>query len=138
MMRGANDKASSRRLRRRYRAERRFKFYCIAALLVAVGFLVLFFANMIATGYSAFVQTEILIQAEYNEQTVGFPALTVSKQMQALIGRAWFRSLPLRVQDNPALMGTTRPEWVPAKSDVDQYYKGFGNQLSSAEQALFG
>lgn len=128
---------SSAGLRRRYRAERRFKAYCITALGLAITFLLLFFADMISTGYSAFVQTEILIEAEYNEETLGFPALAVTEQVQPLVSRAWLRSFPLRVEQNPELMGTTRMEWVTATSDVDQYYKGFGDQLGPADQAVF-
>ena len=35
----------SRQLRRRYRAERRFKAYCVGALLLSIAFLVLFFSD---------------------------------------------------------------------------------------------
>ena len=47
---------TKRRLRRRYRAERRFEAYGIIAVAVALGFLALLIGSVIAEGYPAFVQ----------------------------------------------------------------------------------
>lgn len=122
-------KQPSARLKRRYRAERRFKVYCAAALLLAAAFLVVFFAVMIQKGYLAFVQTEIKIEVTYNEQTVGFAKLAVSKEVYPLLSRAFFRGFAKRVENNPGLMGETRMVWVTATAQVDQYNKGYTDGL---------
>ena len=80
--------APSRQLKKRYRAEKRFKAYCIAALLLALAFLVVFFSDMIRQGYSAFVQTEIKVDVTYNEDTVKFTNESVTEDVSPLISRA--------------------------------------------------
>lgn len=123
---------SSALLRKRYRAEKRFKAYCIGALGVALTFLVLFFADMISQGYSAFKQTELLVDVVYSEETVELPQSAIADEVYPLVSRAWFRDMPRKVQNNPELMGTTQQEWVTATADVDQYRKG--NQSLDEEE----
>lgn len=127
----------SPQLRRRYRAERRFKAYCIGALLLAMTFLVLFFADMINQGHMAFVQTEIQVEATYNQETKAFGLKAVDEDIAPLVSRAWFRSLPRRLQANPELMGTTRTEWVTAKAPIDQYRKGNIDSLPPELQEVY-
>ncbi len=127
----ANEKSmpASAFLRRRYRAEKRFKAYCIGALGLALLFLVLFFADMISQGYSAFVQTELQIDFAYNEETVDFPQSALADDVYPLVSRAWFRNVPRAVQNNPELMGTTQTIWVTADADIDQFRKGHRDNL---------
>ncbi|MES1944247.1 phosphate ABC transporter permease [Salinisphaera sp. PC39] len=127
----------SPQLRRRYRAEKRFKAYCIGALLLAMAFLVLFFTDMIRQGHMAFVQTEIQVEAAYNERSVDFAKRAVDEDVAPLVSRAWFRSLPRRVEHRPELMGTTRTEWVTAKADIDQYRKGNVDTLPPETLAVY-
>lgn len=117
------------RLRRRYRAERRFRYACITALGLAVAFLIVFFADMISTGYSAFVQTEIRVEISYNEQGVEIPPLAINEAGRDFVSRGVLRLIPSQVKQNPELMGTTETRWVLAKDDVDQYRKGNENAL---------
>jgi phosphate transport system permease protein len=49
----------NRGLKRRYRAERRFKIYGVVAIALSLAFLALLFVTIIGKGYSAFQQTEI-------------------------------------------------------------------------------
>ena len=49
----------NRGLKRRYRAERRFKMYGIGAIVLSLAFLALLFTTILGNGYSAFQQTEI-------------------------------------------------------------------------------
>lgn len=125
---------ASAHLRRRYRAEKRFKAYCIGALGLALLFLVLFFADMISQGHSAFKQTEILIDFTYDADTVDYPQSALDEDVYPLISRAWFRSVPRSVQNNPELMGTTQQIWVTASADVDQFRKGHRDNLSEPVQ----
>ena len=119
----------SRQLKKRYRAERRFKAYCIGALLLAMAFLVLFFADMIRQGHSAFVQTEIRAEVTYNQDTIKFTNESVDESIAPLVSRAFFRAIPRRVENNPDLMGTTETLWLTANSDVDQYRKDYTDRL---------
>lgn len=128
---------NSKRLRRRYAAERRFKAYCIGALLLALAFLVFFFATMIRQGYSAFVQTELLAEVTFTEETVAFGKLAVAEEVYPLISRAFIRRIPRLVAANPELMGTTQKMWVTATAEVDQFYKGFSAQLPAAQKRVF-
>ncbi len=112
------------RLRRRYRAERRFRGACIGALGLAVAFLIVFFADMITTGYSAFTQTEIRAEITYNEESVEIPPLAINEAARDFVSRGFLRQIPAEVERNPDLMGTTETRWLLAKADVDQYRKG--------------
>lgn len=110
------------RLRRRHRVERRFQWACIAALAVAGGFLVLFFSDMIRTGYSAFVQTEVRVAVDYSNPEQYWTA--IDSDMRPVVSRGFTRLLPRRMEENPELVGVQRTEWVLAKADIDQYRKG--------------
>ncbi|MBE3111981.1 MAG: DUF3333 domain-containing protein, partial [Acidobacteria bacterium] len=46
-------------MRKRYAADRRLQAYGIAGIAIAVGLLGVLLGSIIATGYQAFVQTEI-------------------------------------------------------------------------------
>ena len=50
-------------LTRRYRAERRFRFYGLSAIILSILFLALLFTSIVGKGYSAFRQTHIKISA---------------------------------------------------------------------------
>ena len=57
---------TKRRLRRRYRAERRFKAYGIIAVAVALAFLALLIGSVIAEGYPAFVRTSVALEVDFD------------------------------------------------------------------------
>ena len=112
------------RLRRRYRAEARFRAYCITALLMALAFLVVFFNNIISRGYSAFTHAEVLVTLDYNERAARIGAFAIPEEMRDIASRGATRSIPLRMKNNPDLLGTTEQEWVQVKAEIDQYLKG--------------
>ncbi len=127
----------SRRLKARYRAAKRHKFYCATAVALTVAFLLFFFGTLIHQGYSAFVQTEILVEVSYMPDTATYSREAVPEAVVPLIGRAWFRSMPRRLEANPDLMGTTQETWVTASAAVDQFNKGYVGQLADDEQPVF-
>lgn len=127
----------SRRLKARYRASKRHKMYCAAAVASTVAFLVFFFGTLIHQGYSAFVQTEIRVEVSYTPELLRDPRTAVPEAVVPLIGRAWFRSLPRRLENNPALMGTTQEVWITATAAVDQFNKGNTERLAGDVQAIF-
>jgi len=122
---------ASPRLRQRYRRERRFHAYCIGALGLAVAFLIVFFADMIHIGYSAFVQTEVKVPVDYSEQALQVPPRAVPDDMRPFVSRGFLRQLPRVAKANPELVGTKQEQWVLATADVDQYRKG---QKSALEE----
>ena len=63
-------RAERRRLKRRYRVDRRFKWYGVVALTLAMLFLAYFLFDIISRGHSAFVRHEIRATLVINEDTV--------------------------------------------------------------------
>ena len=117
------------RLKRRYRAEARFKGYCIGALLVAVTFLVVFFFDIIRQGYPAFYRAEIQTQITYSERSVEIPTLAVAEDLRQIVSRGVLRTIPMEVQNDPSLMGTSPTRWVPVNAKIGQYLKGHTDSL---------
>ena len=146
--------AAARRLRKRYAAERRFKLYGIAAVMVALGMLGFLLLSIGSTGYSAFVQTEATLDITFDAEIIdpagsGDPAVLRQANYASLISRALYDLFPevtdrrgrsqlrrmvsggapyeLRdlVLDDPSLIGTTRPVDILLHGDIDQLNKGF-------------
>ena len=144
---------AKRRLRRRYRAERRFKIYGIIAVAVALAFLALLIGSVIAEGYPAFVRTSVALEVSFDPKVLGvgeapsadelrkadygrllresvfatFPEVTARKERRKLLKlvstSARFELRGL-VVDDPSIIGTTRRVWLTASSDVDMLIKG--------------
>jgi len=145
--------AAAARLKRRYAAERRFRIYGSAAILAAIAMLALLLGTIIVKGYSAFVQTEIALDIDFDAETIdpeGVRDPTVLRQAnyQALVKRALQDLFPdvegrrekralgglvsdgagialqNMVLDDPNLIGTTRTVWLKASDDIDTFVKG--------------
>ncbi|MEX0430019.1 phosphate ABC transporter permease PstA [Spiribacter insolitus] len=124
MQRRLTGSANDPLIRARYRRESRFKAYSIAALFVAFGIIVAFFTDIISQGYSAFWQSEIRVTLDYNERAERIGRFAIPEDLREIVSRGAVRSIPLQIRNNPELAGTTRTEWVPVYSRVDQYLKG--------------
>lgn len=127
----------SKQLKRRHRAAKRHRLYCVSAVTLTALFLLFFFGNLIHQGYSAFVETQVKVEFTYTPESVKFPHTTLPDDVVPLVSRAWYRTLPLQVEANPDLMGQTRMLWVTATANVDMYNKGFSDQLGPGAQAAF-
>ena len=144
---------TKRRLRRRYRAERRFKAYGIIAVTVALAFLALLIGSVIAEGYPAFIRTSVALEVDFDPDVLGvgeaaraeelkkadygkllresvfaaFPEVTARKERRKLLklvsSAARFELREL-VTGDPSIVGTTRRVWLTASSDVDMLIKG--------------
>ena len=57
-------------IRRRYAAERRFRAYGIAAMVIGLFFLAALLYSVVSKGYTAFVQTTITLPIEFTEKDV--------------------------------------------------------------------
>jgi len=122
----ATDKPRDRErklLRRRHRRAWRFKVYCFTALVLATGFLLLFFYNIGSKAYPAFVQARILVDVNYRASSREIPKRAIDRAYRDFVSHAYFRLIPRRIEKNPELLGTTREELVLATSEVDQYLK---------------
>jgi phosphate transport system permease protein len=136
-----------KRLRRRYRAENRFKLYGIVAIFLSLSFLVLLFFSIIGNGYTAFLQSFVQLEVYFdpavidtdNLAAVNFPGLVKQtlqkkfpqantrqekKQLYSLISTGASFQLQRMVEKDPALIGRTEKIWVPADDDVDMLLKG--------------
>ena len=140
-------------LKRRYAAEKRFKIYGLASILVALSFLAMLLTSIIGNGYTAFWQTYIQLditftKADLDPESTGDPAVLGKGNFDALIKdalRARFPDVSSRrdrralnnlissnaafnlrsmVLDDPALVGTTQRVWLAASTDIDVFVKG--------------
>ncbi|MEF8889625.1 MAG: phosphate ABC transporter permease PstA [Desulfohalobiaceae bacterium] len=130
------DHASLKSTRMRYRRERRFKICCASALVLAGLFLVVFFSDIVAKGYTAFWQAQIKVEVSYTQDVKELPFLAVGEDVSKLVSRSWFRKLPRKLKEYPDLIGTTRTEWVLADGAVDQYLKDKPNGLNKEQKNL--
>jgi len=144
---------SDAHLRKRYRAEARFKIYGIAAIVTALGMLAFLLGSIIMTGSSAFTQTEIALDvtldpAEIDPDGTRDPAVlakgnyrkivrdAMRSQFPEVSGRRDLRKLyklvstgsdfTLRqiVEADPSVIGTTQTIWFKSSADIDQLNKG--------------
>jgi phosphate transport system permease protein len=142
-----------RGLRRRYRAERRFQAYGVAAITIGLLFIGLLFTSIISTGWTIFTQTYVQLDIEYSAEELGLPESPSAEDLgladfQALVrvamrerfpdveGRANLRELyglvssgaqfdlRERLMERPALLGQRETLWVLADDRVDQLVKG--------------
>ena len=79
-------------LTRRYRAERRFRFYGLSAILLSILFLALLFASIVGKGYSAFWQTHIKLDVFFDPAVLQKEAL-VNADYPALVKAVHPKSL---------------------------------------------
>jgi phosphate transport system permease protein len=142
------------RLQRRYAVEKRFRFYGLASIVIALSFLAVLLISIVARGYTAFVQTEVqlvvkldasvidpegtrdtktLSVADYttvvqNALLARFPEAAEDRQARrelfGLISQGADLELRKLVMNEPSAIGATRDVWLPMAASVDQLHKG--------------
>lgn len=140
-------------LKKRYAAEKRFRFFCMAAVVFGLTALVLLFTDIVSKGYSAFLQTQVRLAVHFDPQVIApdgnrdeatlsqadYAAL-VKEAMRARFpgaeGRKARRDLQELVSDgasyelrdqvlaDPSLIGKTQTLWLDASDVADMYAKG--------------
>ena len=131
----------------RYRKERRFRLFGISAIVASLLFLALLLASITAKGYTAFRQTEVLLDVYldpavldvHNLASANYAVLVrdaalalfpqvESRQDKRIVAKLISTGAAYRLQDlvtsKPELIGSTRPIWVPADDEVDMFVKG--------------
>lgn len=129
-------------LARRYRAERRFKMYGIAAIAVALAFLAVMLAAIGTRGMGTIQQTHMRLTVTFEQTAVEennwqgivktalrglFPDVTKrgdKRKLYALISSGAGFDLQNMYRDDASLVGRTLTVWLPASDDVDMLMKG--------------
>ena len=141
------------RLRRRYRAERRFKAFGLAAVCLALAFLAILLGSVVARGYPAFVRTQVALDVNFDPALLNlgdsptrdevekadygrllreslfaaFPEVTERRERRKLlklVSTAARFELREMILDDPSIMRATHRVWLTASSDVDMLIKG--------------
>ncbi|MGE0421441.1 MAG: phosphate ABC transporter permease PstA [Reyranellaceae bacterium] len=157
----ANKALDDSRLRKRYAAERRFRWYGVAAIVFGLFFLAWLFGTLIFQGLGAFQQTQLRIPVELDAGELGFTGtpdqeMLMKGEYQSVLRAAFRKALGVgsdraqrrdayallsngadlelrdRVLSDPSLIGKTIEVWVTASADVDTMLKG-GISRSVAE-----
>jgi phosphate transport system permease protein len=152
-----------RSLKKRYWAERRFRFYGLAAVTAGMTFLVYLFFVIFSNGMGAFRQSQIQLDVFYDPAVIdpegkGAGADLHAADYQALIraamkarfpeveGRAATRELTRLISGSasfdlqeaviadPKLIGTTQKVWLLASDAVDLLEKGHVDRKLPEEQ----
>lgn len=139
-------------LAKRRRAEKRFRAYGLASIVLGLCFLVVLFTSIISKGYSAFIYTNVGLDVHLDGQVIDpqgsrnaktlasadydqvwkpalfslFPDVTERQSKRALTGFVGSSaSLVIRdlVLSHPELIGTTQRVWLPVDDAVDMLAK---------------
>jgi phosphate transport system permease protein len=151
--------AAKARLRARYRADARFRWYGIVALAVASTFLVVLIADIFTKGLPAFWQHSLRLDVPITSETVdaegkrerksllgadymslargalaaavpGITGRTEKKQLNELLSSGATDELRSQVVENPALIGQTIKAKLLLSDTADLYLKGDGTRIT--------
>ncbi|MBK1700545.1 phosphate ABC transporter permease PstA [Thiococcus pfennigii] len=140
-------------LKRRYAAERRFRFLGASAVVIGLLFVTILFVDIIGKGYTAFWQTSIQLSIYFDPEVIDpsgerdpqelrradyqklardalraeFPEVQRRQELRELYGllsTGVAQQLAERVRANPERIGTTEAVWLLADDDVDMLIKG--------------
>ncbi|MBN9021616.1 MAG: DUF3333 domain-containing protein, partial [Rhizobiales bacterium] len=146
--------AARARIRKRYRAETRFRVYGILAVLFALAFLVFLVTDIVIKSLPAFTVSSLTLTVEVDPEDIdpggtGDPAIIAAGDFMAPIRAALIAKFPEVASDrrarsnlvglvssaasdtlraavvaDPALIGTTVTISVPLSDDADLFVKG--------------
>jgi len=155
------DAAMVRRVRRRYAAERRFRLFGLAAIVLSAGFLLFLLGTMVANGARGFITTEVALTVDFPAAGLGLtPArlegpgadlALAGAQLDAVVDRAaaaqYGPSGPDLFSDgaadivrqalktNPRLATGRMSFWLPAAADIDTAAKADGTPQAEKRAA---
>ena len=143
-----------RSLKRRSRAETRFRWYGRIAIILGLAAVFTLFVDIISKGHGAFKATYIQLEVHYDPEVIGINSLTdksllmqanwdaVPKQalrnsfsdvsgrrdkrkLYKLVSNGAGFDLKDRLLANPDLFGKTETRWILVDDDIDTYYKSW-------------
>ncbi len=123
-------------LTKRHRSSKRFKTFTLASLVFSIAFLAFFLFDIIGKGTPAFEQAYVNVEVTYNEASKKSYRKAIDRKYTRIVSRAWLRTVPMLIEENPELMGKTIKTWVLADDQVDQYLKGHYYKLKRKDRAL--
>jgi phosphate transport system permease protein len=112
-------------LKKRHAKAKLFKYFTITSLAFSLIFLAIFLSDMIVKGSTAIQQTYVQVEVTYDEKSVKSYRKAVDRKYLNIVSRAALREIPMQMQDNPELMGTTKLIWMLADDQVDMYMKDY-------------
>ncbi len=150
--------AAHARIRRRYRAETRFKFYGISAIVITALFVAAVLTDIVSKGLPAFTQHQLILPVKIDAAEIDpngtrdpaviragdfqllvrdalraeFPNVTARAERRALDGllsSGAADTLRDRVVANPALLGQSVNVPALLSDDADLYLKGTGTRI---------
>ncbi|WP_404810396.1 phosphate ABC transporter permease PstA [Microbulbifer pacificus] len=152
----------AKRLASRHRKEKLFRGLGIASIAFGILAVVVLFTDIISKGASAFVQTQIQLQVNYDPAELGidkvdheslawanfdgvirnalrerFPDVSgrsEKRELYSLVSSGAGFDLRERLERNPGLLGQSETIWVNADDDVDTYVKS----LSKSKEGFLG
>ncbi len=139
-------------LKKRNRAEKRFRMYGVASVCVGLIALIGLFVEVIGNGVGVFRQTYIQLEVHFDPEVLGVDSVQNEDQLrlanyQGMIRKALLNDFPSvkkrkekralysfvsvgatfdlhkLLRDDPALLGEKKTLWLLADDDVDTYYK---------------
>lgn len=113
----------------RNRKAQRFMIVTLAAVIMSLSFLGFFLFDIVKEGYPAFKQSYVKVEIAIDEETADNPYGIFDRDMTRIVSRAWLRSLPRDIRENPQWVGTTQTFWALTNAEVDQYLKGKQSRL---------
>ncbi|RXK05760.1 phosphate ABC transporter permease PstA [Halarcobacter bivalviorum] len=123
-------------LTKRHRSSRRFKRFTLTSLVFSIAFLIFFLFDIVTKGTPAFQQAYLKIDVTYSQEAKQNYRKAIDKKYQNIVSRAWLRTIPMEIENNPELLGTKTTIWVLADDQVDQYLKGHYYKLKRKDRAL--
>lgn len=140
-------------LPRRKKAEQRFRFYGLGAIILGLLFLVILFASIIGNGHSAFRYTYVALDVVFDPMVIDpegarkpetlaeadydvlwksslkalFPEVETrqdKRALNALVSSSSSEQLRDGVVAHPDWIGSTQRVWLPVDDAVDMLYKG--------------
>jgi phosphate transport system permease protein len=145
--------AMQQRIRRRYRAERRFRLVGLGAILLSAAFLAFLLVSMLGSGLRGFTRTELRLDVDFATSAIFIDPATLKgpgakaalagadfegstaaaaeaqygpKAGDLLSDTAWL-AVQRAVEADPSILTRKAPVWVPASSPLDVAAKGEGD-----------
>lgn len=137
-----------RGLGKRYRRERWFRRFGLGAVIATICFLGILFGSIVANGWSAFKQAEVLLEIHFDPAMFDVDNLAAAnygglvkkslrqtfpevknrrdkRKLYKLVSSGAAFILQRRVAHDTSLIGKTLDIWLPADDEVDMFLKGY-------------
>jgi phosphate transport system permease protein len=151
----------SGRIRRRYAAERRFRWIGLGAILLSAGFLALLLFTMVSNGARGFTRTEVRLDLDFaaaalfvdpaTVRSSGARAALAGSDLQGVVAKAaetqyggegarlfadtaWLTVMSA-IEADPSLLSRKAGLWLPASTGIDVAAKGAGDAASESAYA---